>query len=366
MYPNVTQQVFVVPWEAASKQSVFITIEGVKQQQDAYTINTNTGSGTTTVTLSDTVSTETVEILGLQASSGGASVEVYQETALAAQTLFPAAGGIGWYPPSEASLIITLDGIKQNSGAFSIVPNTTFTDAQIQFVAAPGAGVVVEALGITVTGETIASPVQMANSHPDSATEEGIFSVKSVTGETQIFTLRSLQEGSNVTIADGTTVNGVPAIQISAALPTFNQIGSGTSIFDGNNEDTDPVVFRRFTATNGVGISVVSDTVTLSSTDIYRVVSEAAPTIATDERMISVNHTVTAAVAFDLPAIANFYDGETITIKDAGGNALANNITITTAGVELIDGAASYVINTNYGYVTLYSNGSNFLIIAEG
>ena len=76
LYPNVTQQVFVVPWEAASKESIYVTIQGLKQHQDAYTVITNTGSGTTTVTLSETVSSEDVEILGLQAS-GGASIEVY-------------------------------------------------------------------------------------------------------------------------------------------------------------------------------------------------------------------------------------------------------------------------------------------------
>lgn len=45
---------------------------------------------------------------------------------------------------------------------------------------------------------------------------------------------------------------------------------------------------------------------------------------------------------------------------DEGGNAGTNNITIATEGSELINGAATYVINTNYGSVRLYSNGTNW------
>jgi hypothetical protein len=45
---------------------------------------------------------------------------------------------------------------------------------------------------------------------------------------------------------------------------------------------------------------------------------------------------------------------------DEGGNAGTNNITIATEGSQLINGAATYVINTNYGSARLYSNGSNW------
>ena len=73
-----------------------------------------------------------------------------------------------------------------------------------------------------------------------------------------------------------------------------------------------------------------------------------------------------AATTVNLPAIANVPAGDTITVKDANGTALTNNITIETAAAETIDGAANYVINTARGYVTVYSDGANFHIIAEG
>ena len=55
-------------------------------------------------------------------------------------------------------------------------------------------------------------------------------------------------------------------------------------------------------------------------------------------------------------------NGRTVIIKDAGGNATANTITIDTEGSETIDGAATKVINANYGVVELYCDGTNWFI----
>ena len=48
--------------------------------------------------------------------------------------------------------------------------------------------------------------------------------------------------------------------------------------------------------------------------------------------------------------------GRTIVIKDGGGLAGTNNITIDTEGDEQIDGADTYVMNTNWESVTLAVN----------
>ncbi len=52
-----------------------------------------------------------------------------------------------------------------------------------------------------------------------------------------------------------------------------------------------------------------------------------------------------------------------VRIKDAGGNASVNNITIATEGSETIDGAASYVLTLDYSSITLYSDGTDLFII---
>ena len=55
-------------------------------------------------------------------------------------------------------------------------------------------------------------------------------------------------------------------------------------------------------------------------------------------------------------------EGNVIIVKDESGGAATNNITVDTEGAETIDGAASQVINANYGVLRLYSNGTNWFI----
>lgn len=46
--------------------------------------------------------------------------------------------------------------------------------------------------------------------------------------------------------------------------------------------------------------------------------------------------------------------------KDFAGQAATKNITITTGGLSVIDGASTITINTNYGVAFLSWNGANF------
>lgn len=59
-------------------------------------------------------------------------------------------------------------------------------------------------------------------------------------------------------------------------------------------------------------------------------------------------------------ASATVTAGRVVIIKDVSGGAGTNNIAVVTEGAETIDGAASVVIDTNYGVVRLYSDGSNW------
>ncbi len=59
-------------------------------------------------------------------------------------------------------------------------------------------------------------------------------------------------------------------------------------------------------------------------------------------------------------ATATVDEGRIVIVKDESGGAGTNNIIIATEGAETIDGAASVVINANYGVARLYSDGSNW------
>lgn len=88
-----------------------------------------------------------------------------------------------------------------------------------------------------------------------------------------------------------------------------------------------------------------------------RAVAANTSTTATD---IIIAVTSTAAPRTVDLRTADTVGRRTYIIKDESGGAAANNITVTTEGAQLIDGAATYVINTNYGSVRLYSNGTNW------
>lgn len=52
--------------------------------------------------------------------------------------------------------------------------------------------------------------------------------------------------------------------------------------------------------------------------------------------------------------------GIQVTIKDVGGTASVNHITVSTSDATTIDGDSSVVLNANYGFLTLFFNGTNW------
>lgn len=68
------------------------------------------------------------------------------------------------------------------------------------------------------------------------------------------------------------------------------------------------------------------------------------------------------AVTLTLPAALSMQDRH-LHVKDVGGNAAINNITIDAAGSETIDGMENHIINVNYENVQIWSNGEAWFII---
>ena len=92
-------------------------------------------------------------------------------------------------------------------------------------------------------------------------------------------------------------------------------------------------------------------------------VSGATTNIAnTDPRIIYLCDSSSNAITINLPA-ASDSDDRIFYIKDKGGAAGTNNITIDPNGSETIDGALTLVINSNYGNVQIVCDGSNWFTI---
>jgi hypothetical protein len=71
---------------------------------------------------------------------------------------------------------------------------------------------------------------------------------------------------------------------------------------------------------------------------------------------------VDTSSARSIVPLASPTTGQVHVIKDTVGSAAANNITVTPSGKN-IDGSASFVMNVNYGSITIVYNGSSWSII---
>jgi len=75
--------------------------------------------------------------------------------------------------------------------------------------------------------------------------------------------------------------------------------------------------------------------------------------------IVAVTNTA-AARTVSLPQASAAIVGEPYLVKDESGAAGTNNITVNVTGGGTIDGAASKVINTNYGSLRFYTDGANW------
>ena len=63
--------------------------------------------------------------------------------------------------------------------------------------------------------------------------------------------------------------------------------------------------------------------------------------------------------ALTLPAASTLSSGQSFIIKDEGGAAATNSITVACAGSDTIDGENTVVLDSSYASITIFTNGSN-------
>jgi len=159
--------------------------------------------------------------------------------------------------------------------------------------------------------------------------------------------LEGPEDGGMITLAD------MPVSATPAALTeqSFTIKIDGDNIFSiGARADSAGGVDSAFVKNNGAVI-------------MHRtVVAAATYTLLRSDYYLGVSYTATGAVAITL-ATASLEEGRVIQIKDEGGLAGTNNITILTEGAETIDGSVTATLNGNYNSITLISNGSHWFIV---
>lgn len=85
-------------------------------------------------------------------------------------------------------------------------------------------------------------------------------------------------------------------------------------------------------------------------------------TVLTTDELIA-NTNILTAYTITLPACSAVLPGKVYYFKDEGGTASLGTITIATnnASTEKINGASTYPINTNYGYLRVYNTGLTWI-----
>ena len=102
-------------------------------------------------------------------------------------------------------------------------------------------------------------------------------------------------------------------------------------------------------------------TATFNASTAPTAVSSASYTVTQADKIISVSYTATGAVTITIPASVVAIAGWTCDIKDTGGNAAINYITII-PGSGTIDGDPATAIFANYDSMSIYSDGTNLFI----
>ena len=91
-------------------------------------------------------------------------------------------------------------------------------------------------------------------------------------------------------------------------------------------------------------------------------VNAATYSVVATDHILHITYSNTNPCTVTIPA-AQLSAGRVLIFKDSDGNAGTNNVTIDTGGAETIDGAATYVMNTDYESVTMFSSGSHWYVI---
>lgn len=168
-----------------------------------------------------------------------------------------------------------------------------------------------------------------------------------------------------------TSGNGITVTGLSVAIDTSVTVDKTTAQALSNKTLTTPVISTGLTASGSASndfsgssgtFKTSTGVTTISGGQIVltRVVTAAgAVTVTSADYAVVVNKASGASTTVNLPSGVT---GTVFVIKDGKGDANTNNITVTPAAGN-IDGSGTYVINSNYGSVTLVYNGTQWNII---
>ncbi|MBL97616.1 MAG: hypothetical protein CMF52_07350 [Legionellales bacterium] len=175
---------------------------------------------------------------------------------------------------------------------------------------------------------------------------------------------------SNLTF-DGETLNIVGDLTASAGLSASFLYGDGRYLTNisgsgGNASGQGPNGSLQFKTSEGSGTISGSSNLLFQnnilklggSLKLGRTSVSSSYTAATTDFFVGAD-TSNAAFQITLADAAQMLDGQMLVIKDEGGAANNNNITVAASGSQTIDGQNQVILESPYASIQLYCNGNN-------
>lgn len=162
----------------------------------------------------------------------------------------------------------------------------------------------------------------------------------------------SVTAGTGIFVSGSTGAVTITNLGVTSITGTANQVIASASI-GGITLSTPQNIDSSATPTFG-GITINGKQVSKRTT-----VADTNYNILTTDFIIEYTSLSTGRTA-TLPTAVGV-TGQEYIIKDGAGLSGTDNITVATTSAQTIDGASTKVINTNYGVLRVYSNGTNWL-----
>jgi len=263
-------------------------------------------------------------------------------------------------------------GVTTGSGNnfFGFATGANYTSSESDNILIQNAGVLGESnicrIGTEGTGAGQITDMYLAGTvHASQIATAGITGTSTLS-----FTRNSI--ASSYTNTFSNTDNTDPASALVLQLTTGGASGgdpyilyqvtgvtSWTTGIDNSDSDTWKISNSTAPGTNDYFSVTTGQTINLNAGQVVKVrtVTAASDTAAATDYFLACNRSGAIALAL----MASPETGRTFRVKDISGSASVNNITITPAAGN-IDGAATYVINTNHGEVGFIYTGSEWSV----
>ena len=153
----------------------------------------------------------------------------------------------------------------------------------------------------------------------------------------------SIGVSASIFVGDGSQLTGITGSGAQALGP-INSVQ--LKIADGDVSGSSALIFTNNILSIGGGLT------------LSRRSSSSSITASIDDYYIGLD-TTSSPLTLTLPSATLLSDGQAYVIKDEGGAANSNNITIAASGSQTIDGKNSIVLESPYASVQLYCNGND-------